>query len=230
MRYIGILFSIISAAFGLFIYFMLIPTINDADNHMLRFIFLSPLIWFSVGIINMYIMRIFGSGFRNKLLTYIPEKNDVIVNRIATSWIIDLIGISITIWGWSYLPWFLTIIFSWDPLNPTITQAIVLLLTLLPIFYYLLRMYFHLHFHLGNVPILVLSTDGLRTDNATYSWKDIGGINRPNREYLEVNLKKRAMEKYNTQFPNIVSLHQEEISEHIFDLFKKMESLKKKAS
>ena len=148
-------------------------------NHMLRFIFLSPLIWFSVGIINMYIMRIFGSGFHNKLLTYIPKKNDVVINRIATSWISGLAGIAATIWGWSLLPWFVTIIFSWDPLNPTITQAIFLLLTLLPIIHYLLQMYFHLHNHLRNVPVLVLSKMmKFRTDNAAYSWRDIGEINR----------------------------------------------------
>ncbi|QUW20802.1 hypothetical protein JSQ81_13360 [Sporosarcina sp. Marseille-Q4063] len=177
----------------------------------------------------MYIMRIFGSGFRNKLLTYIPKKNDVVINRIATSWAIDLAGIAATIWGWSYLPWFVTIIFSWNPLNPTITQAFFLLLTLLPIIHYLLQMYFYLHNHLRNVPILVLSDDKFRTDNAAYSWKDIGEINRLSKEYLEVNLKEEAMEKYNTQFPHIISLHQEEISEHIFDLFKKIEVFKSKA-
>ncbi|MBO1910125.1 hypothetical protein J4G37_35740 [Microvirga sp. 3-52] len=122
-----------------FVYFKLIPTIDDPGNHMLRFIFLDPFIWFTIGIINMYIMRIFGSGFRNKLLSYIPEKNDVVINRIATSWIIDLAGIAITIWGWSYLPWFVTIIFSWNPFNPTITQAFFLLWTLLPIIHYFSR-------------------------------------------------------------------------------------------
>ena len=34
------------------------------------------------------------------------------------------------------------------------------------------------------------------------------------------------MEKYNTQFTHIISLHQEEISENIFDLFKKIEAFK----
>ena len=229
MRYIGILFSIISGLFAFLVYFMLLPTIDASGNHMLRFIFLSPLIWFSAGVINMYIMRIFGSGFRNKLISYIPEKNDVIVNRLATSWIIGLAGIAVTIWGWSLLPWFVTIIFSWDPLDPTITQAIFLLLTLLPIIHYLLQMYLHLHNHLRNVPILVLSDDKFRTDNAAYSWKDIGEINRPSREYLEVNLKDRKTEKYYTQFAHIISLNQEEISENIFDLFKKIEAFKSKA-
>lgn len=227
MRYIGILLTIISCILGLLTYVMLLPKNDDGPNIMLQFIILSPIIWFSIGVINMYIIRIFGSGIRNKLLTYTPEKNDMVVHRIAIPWMIDLVGICVTIWGWSLLPWLVIVILEWDSIqNLTFTGVTIFLITILPILHYLIQMYLYLHNHLRNVPILVLSDDKLRTSESTYLWEDIERFNRPNKEYIEVYLKKDSMEKYKTRFPCIISIHQEEISVNIFDLLKKMRAYK----
>ena len=211
---------------------MLIPTEIVGVYKTLQFLLLNPVIWIAIGVLNMYVMRMFGSIIRNKLLTYIPEKEDIVVNRIASPWFGGLVNIGVTMWGLAYIPWFAVIIFSWEGslLNPTVVQVIVLIIAFLPVILCLSKMYFYLNDCLSNVPILVISKANLRYVNSTYSWLDIEQFKRPSKEQIEVILKEEALAKYKVSSSDIFTLDQIEIAENMFELYQRMEAYRKNSS
>lgn len=229
MKYISIIVYILSCILGIFLYITLIPTEIVGLNKTLQFLLLNPVIWISIGVLNMYVMRIFGSSIPNKLLTYIPEKEDIVVNRIASPWFGGLVNIGISMWGLAYIPWFAVIIFSLEDslLNPTVVQVIILFIAFLPVLLSLTKMYFYLNACLRNVPILVISKANLRYVNSTYSWLDIEQFKRPCKEQIEVILKEEKLAKYKESSSNVFTLDQEEIAENIFELYQRMEAHKK---
>lgn len=200
---------------------MMIPTEIVGFNKTLQFLLLNPVIWISIGVLNMYVMRMFGSIIRNKLLTYIPEKEDIVVKRIASPWFGGLVNIGVTTWGLAYIPWFVVIIFSWEDslLSPTVVQVIVLFIAFFPVLLCLSKMYFYLNDCLRNVPILVISKANLRYVNSTYSWLDIEQFKRPSKEQIEVILKEEALAKYKVSSSDVFTLDQIEIAENMFELY-----------
>lgn len=229
LRYLGVFLTVITVVIGLFIYLMILPTPDGPYSEILKFALLSPFIWISIGVVNKYILQVFGSGLPNKLLQYTPKQNDVVVLRQETTWFLRVVIIVISIWGYSHIGWIGRFFYDWDPLNLTIMQGIFAFITIIPLLFNLYKMYLCLDLQMKNVPILVLTDDKLRTSDNEYLWEDIHKFNRPKKEVLEITIKEKLMEKYNTNHPRVEGVYQYEVSEDLSELQRKLKTYKLKA-
>lgn len=199
---------------------------------MLLLMNLNPVIWFTIGVVNMFVMRVFGSSIRNELVGYTLVKTDIVIKRTAVPWGWGLLKITCKIWLLSYIPWFITGLFSWhDSLqNLTIIQVIILLLAFIPMIVYLSIMYNYLNNCLKNVPILIMSKENLRCPHSSYLWNDIKGFKRLDRGQLGILVRKGKMVKYKVTSPTVYSLNQADLAEDISTIYQKLRVYKKNSS
>ena len=199
---------------------------------MLLLMNLNPVIWFTIGVVNMFVMRIFGSSIRNELVGYTLVKADIVIKRTAVPWGWGLLKITCKIWLLSYIPWFITGLFSWHGSlqNLTIIQVIILFLAFIPMIVYLSILYNHLNNCLKNVPILIMSKEKLRCPHSSYPWSDIKGFRSLGGGHLGVLVRKSKMEKYKVSSSTVYSLNQADLAEDISTIYQELRTYKKNSS
>ena len=193
---------------------------------------LTPVIWLIVGSVTMLVMRLFGSGLRNDLLNYTPKQEDKVIRRVAVPWIMGLVKIVSKIWLATYIPWFMTVLFSWGSFQEDLTrmQWGFLFLACIPMIILLSKMYLHLNDSVKNAPILMMTKEKLRCPHASYPWSDIIGFKRLAGGRLGVFVRKGKMEEYNVSTPTVYSLSQKEFAEDISSIYQELRNYKRNSS
>lgn len=232
LRYTFLMIYILSCMTVMTLLFHLLTSKNISFLKIVFLLNLTPVIWLIIGVVTMFIMRIFGSGLRNDLWNYTPEKEDVVVKRVAVPWILGLLKIVSKVWLVTYIPWFVTLLFSWWSFQQSLTimQEIVLLLAFIPMIIYLSIMYGHLNDHLKNAPILIMSKEKLRCPHASYPWPDIKGFKSLGQGRLGIFVRKGKVEKYKVSSSIVYSLNQTEIEGDVSTLYKELRAYKKNSS
>ena len=231
-RYISLILYIISCASAMILLIFLLISEETPSLRTLLYLNLNPVICFAIGLVSMFIMRIFGSSLRNELSIYIPEQGDVVINRTTVPWVGGLLKIACKIWVVTYIPWFVTVLISWENSlrNLTIVQGVILFLAFIPMIIYLSQMYRHLNDCLRNAPILIMSKEKLRCPHSSYPWSDIKGFRSLGGGELGVLVRKNKMEKYKVSSSTVYTLNQEDLAEDISTVYQELRTFKKNSS